>query len=389
MKILSKYLDKRINSINIFVETTFGEYLSFARGLIDNNEFQRNRVRSSKTVYSLLKDDLIKGCMMPPLVLAIRDSHLNTDELDDKKLISFIMHNTEKVSILDGLQRTYTLMDAKKKVSESRDIAPDFDNHHLRLEIYVNINRFGVLYRMLTLNTGQTPMSARHQLEMLYHDYLNIDIDGIKLISDRDGHANPSENEFKFNDVISGFISYTNRDEKLIDRQGLLDNICMVENMAKENIDTDLFLEFTNTYVAFFKSAVSLAGEYKLDDETMDEYMIDGNPFGRTAAKIFSSSQSLTGFGSAIGIMKERKMIAGLDSVKDSSNNISGEANQWVPIINKNLDIIRKESKKIGNAQRLYFNCIFRCLFDDESEGYLDMIVSVNEGYERYKRQAY
>lgn len=81
MKILSRYDDKRINSTNLYVETTIGEYLSFACKLIDNNEFQRRRVRSSKTVYSLLKDDIIKGCLMPPLVLAIRDVQLDAYNL--------------------------------------------------------------------------------------------------------------------------------------------------------------------------------------------------------------------------------------------------------------------------------------------------------------------
>lgn len=48
-------------------------------------------------------------------------------------------------------------------------------NENKLVEIYFKINRFGNLYRMLTLNTGQTPMSLRHQIEILYG---NLDLTG-------------------------------------------------------------------------------------------------------------------------------------------------------------------------------------------------------------------
>ena len=47
---MSKIFDNRINSCNLYVETTFGEYLSFAKDIIKNNELQRKRVRASKSV---------------------------------------------------------------------------------------------------------------------------------------------------------------------------------------------------------------------------------------------------------------------------------------------------------------------------------------------------
>ena len=45
MEIMSRIYDHRINSMNLYVETTFGEYLSFADKIIKNNELQRKRVR--------------------------------------------------------------------------------------------------------------------------------------------------------------------------------------------------------------------------------------------------------------------------------------------------------------------------------------------------------
>ena len=57
MLIMSKIFDQRINSWNLYVESTFGEYLKFAKKIINNNELQRKRVKTSKTIYSLLKND--------------------------------------------------------------------------------------------------------------------------------------------------------------------------------------------------------------------------------------------------------------------------------------------------------------------------------------------
>ncbi len=70
MNILSRIEDQRIDSWNIFVEITIGDYLSFAPDILNNNDMQRKKVKSSKSVYSLLKTDLISGCVIPPLVLA-------------------------------------------------------------------------------------------------------------------------------------------------------------------------------------------------------------------------------------------------------------------------------------------------------------------------------
>lgn len=55
MKIMSKIYDQRINSWNLYVESTFREYLKFAKKIIENNELQRKRVKTSKTIYSLLR----------------------------------------------------------------------------------------------------------------------------------------------------------------------------------------------------------------------------------------------------------------------------------------------------------------------------------------------
>lgn len=391
MKIMSKIIDHRINSINLYVETTFGEYLSFADQIIKNNELQRKRVKTSKSVYSLLKDDLKKGCVMPPLVLAVTQTDvIDADEIDEDELLEYIKENTEDVLILDGLQRTYTLLDARSEMEkEGRKKMKKFLEYSLRLEIYVEINRFGVLYRMLTLNTGQTPMSLRHQLEMLYSDMLDTEIEGVTLIPDNEGKADPDEGQFVFKNAVEGFNSYMGCNELPIDRQDLLENIKMMENMSEENVTDDLFKEFLEGYIKVFNTLRKITDEYVLTKEDAQEYEISESPFGRKVSKIFSTSQALTGYGAAVGKMKDNGVITDIKDITGMLRRLTqqNDGYEWFLDMLIKFDRIKESSKKIGNAQRMFFHYFFRELFNKDSDSYLDLEEAVENGYKKYNSQ--
>lgn len=389
---MSKIFDNRINSCNLYVETTFGEYLSFAKDIIKNNELQRKRVRASKSVYSLLKNDLKRGCVMPPLVLAIagdKDINLEAENsIISQDIVDKIKTDCKDILILDGLQRTYTLIDADAEIKqEEPESYQKFLNYKLRLEIYVDINKFGVLYRMLTLNTGQTPMAARHQLEMLYRDKLNTSIEGVKLITDVQGKADPEDNEFVFKNVIDGFNSYMNRNELPIDRQELLENIQMLENMSNEDVTNDIFEEFLGIYVKVFNKLCNVSNNYYLTDEDRDMYEISDSPFGKSVRKVFSTSQAMTGFGAAIGRMKDNGLIKDIDEIDTMLENISCVNNEWFLEMLVKFDKIKQSSKKIGNGQRMFIQYFFIELFNKDSDSYLNLYAAVNNGYQKYSSQ--
>lgn len=390
MKIMSMIPDKRINSLNLYVETTFGTYLGFAKDIIANNNLQRKRVRTSKTVYSLLKTDLKKGCIIPPLVLAVMEhGKFDSDKATGQELLKYIKEHSDEVLILDGLQRTYTLIDAATEM-EKCDKAEyeQFLNNMLRLEVYLEINKFGVLYRMLTLNTGQTPMSARHQLEMLYGDMLNTNVEGMVLIPDTAGGADPSKNEFKFKDTIEGFHSYLSRNELPIDREELLENVKMLENMANEKIDHDLFRDFLSCYIKVFSALRVSTNDKAITKDELFESGVETTPFGTTVYKVFSTSQALTGFGAAIARMKDRDIVASFDEVCSGLDSLTPQDDMlWFSELLRKLDIIKSSAKKIGNAQRMFFHYFFRELLNSESDSYMDLTAAVENGYKKYYSQ--
>ena len=391
MLIMSKIFDQRINSWNLYVESTFGEYLKFAKKIINNNELQRKRVKTSKTIYSLLKNDLQKGCIMPPLVLAlVKTDIIDVENPDQEKLLQYINENSRNVLLLDGLQRTYTLIDADAEMEKkSEEEYQNFLKNKLRLEIYVEINKFGILYRMLTLNTGQTPMSARHQLEMLYSDMLNTEFDGVKLVTDKDGKADPDENEFIFKNAIEGFNSYMNRNELPIDRQDILENVKMLENMSEEDVSEDLFKEFLETYMKLFGILRKITNNHVVDNDELIEYGISELPFGKKVSKIFSTSQSLTGFGAALGKMKDLGIINAMTDISEMVDKLEkeNEGYIWMMELLSKLDRIKASSKKIGNAQRMFFQYFYRELLNKESDSYLNLDAAVQNGYNKYYSQ--
>lgn len=121
--------------------------------------------------------------------------------------------------ILDGLQRSYTI----KGLIEEMEKNDDDDkqrvySNKIRAEIYIGINKLGILYRMLTLNTGQTQMSTRHQIEIIYSDYVDTDIEGIRLLREVDDQSPRRQGEYKFQDVIEGFTSFIQRDYLTMER---------------------------------------------------------------------------------------------------------------------------------------------------------------------------
>jgi len=388
MKIVSRMYDERIKAQNVLIEMTANEYLELASQILDNNEFQRKRVRSSNTVYSLLKDDFLKGCVLPPVVLGLNSS-LTIEERDEKNVSEILRKNINNVVILDGLQRTYSLIDLSTELKareESAEALATFQKRILRVEMYLSINRIGVLYRMLTLNTGQTPMSIRQQVEMLYLDYIKHPFEGIQFIRAVDDDSPTQLGEYTFKSVVDGFNSYIERNELPIDRGDVLENIKGLEKLSVEGNTEQLFEEFITTYDRFVKKYDELLGENEFSSESLE---ISGQPFGKNVLKIFSKSQVLTGFGAAMGKLKD---IDGNNTFL-SAQKLVDELGSSASVVSATEDLLRKlekirlRSKKIGNAQRLFFVYYFRELLNPESDSYGDLAKATEEAYRKYETQ--
>lgn len=390
MEIINKIYDKRIKALNCLIEINLEEYYKLSNQILDLNQFQRRRVKSSSTVYSLLKNDILEGCVIPPIVLAhskFKDEK-SVEDISNEDIIGLIQNQQDKLIILDGLQRTYTIKDLYEELEKKEDVEKleIVSNQKLRIEIYLGIDKIGILYRMLTLNTGQTPMSIRHQIEILYSDYLTNPIDGITFITETAERRVENINQYNFKDIVEGFNSYLDRDYLTIDRFDILDNIKSLEKLSKENQSKDLFNEFVRVY-----HKLTLFINEKLQNwsfEEIDERRLSGQPFVRTIDKLFSKSQVMTGFGSAIGKLIDLNLLNEISDIENLIEQINTDGNEhFMHQLMYNLDVIRVNAKKIGNDQRMYFHFLFRELFDSKGDGYLDFSRSINEAFASYQRK--
>ncbi|EJS02222.1 hypothetical protein [Bacillus cereus] len=392
MEIKSRITDFRIKAENIFIEMSYEEYLEIAEGIIENNPLQRKRVKSSNTVYSLLRSDLKSGCLMPPMVLALSNGRdIEYSNLDNDQIINYILGNKDKLIILDGLQRTHTLKDVKLEYINYGDYTglENYYGNKLRIELYLGISKFGILYRMLTLNTGQTPMSIRHQIEMLYKDYMVNDIEGITLLSEVDESGDSVVGTYSFKSMIEGFNSYLERDPLPMDRFDILNNIKGLEKLSQEDQEYDIFKEFLLTYNHFINKMIEISEDWHLEPDYEKELELSSRAFGNSALKIFNKSQAITAFGAALGKLKDFGLINNFNDIKEALSKVEfeGETEDWMIDLITNMDRIKQTSKKIGNSQRVYFYWFFRELFNSESDSYLNLNEAVSNGFNKYRSQ--
>ncbi|QGY47247.1 hypothetical protein GM418_27360 [Maribellus comscasis] len=389
--ILSRINDEKIGALNVLAEILVKDYLRIAKHIIDDNEMQRKKVKSSKTVYSLLRNDLKQGCTIPPIFLAVRKEAIDENEdeylqnITDDEIKESI--RDKKLIILDGLQRTHQMLaleDELKKTGD-KEALDKFHTRRLRVELYVGINKIGILYRMLTLNTGQTPMSIRHQIEILYQDYItDTKIEGVELLREVDGPKTIGVGRYKFSDVVDGFQSYLEKNELSFDRATLLDDIKSLEKLSKKGQKVELFQQFLKSFHKFMEKIeeISDGWEFSKSDYT-DDFV---QPFGRNIANFYLRPQVITAFGAIVGVLEENDVLSDFDELCDKLDDlvIGGDIYEVYYDFLSNLEHIRTTSKKIGNSQRRYFYHFFKSLLNINDESSLNVRKAVKKARQMY-----
>lgn len=371
-------IDKRIGCQNYLIEMTIKEYYDISLNILQNNEYQRRRVKSSSTVYSLLKDDLKQGCVMPPIVLALSRTIQEGENVSD-----IIKENKDDIIILDGLQRSYTIRDLMKEI-EGDLLSQDIMSNTLRVELYAGINKFGILYRMLTYNTGQTQMSTRHQIEIIYSDYIGRGRNGISFIREIDEETPRNLGEYKFRDVVDGFSSYLERDYLSIERIDILNSIKSLQELTKEDSNAELFDVFILCYNDLIAKIEQQAQGWT---PNLEQLNIE-RAFATSVITIFNKSQSLTGFGAALGKLIDQNIYKNINEIKTRlETDALKDVNDGLDLFLCKMDVVRRNAKKIGNDQRLFFYHFYRGLLDMDRDSFMNIKIAVEYATRQYERE--
>lgn len=162
--------DARLQSHCVTAKCSYQDFIAITQGAEQNLEIQRSVIRGSKA-YATLRSDLKRGCVLPPVVLAVNhtlsqpiETYFAVNGLADltNDLSTLESHN---VYVIDGLQRTNAIRQTVQELDG--DDRQAFLARPLRVEMWMNIPFGAIAYRMLLLNAGQRPMSVRHQVEVL------------------------------------------------------------------------------------------------------------------------------------------------------------------------------------------------------------------------------
>lgn len=205
--------------------------------LINRLEIQR-KIQNPR-FYERLKRDLLKGCLMPPITLAfVRRTF--SDLNNEKNFQAFVEQNIGKAFVLDGIQRLSTLQRASDEhPTELKLSKPLFIN------VLVCKSMDNLLYRMITLNNGQRPMTTRHQIEILSANMFDISNGDITLSTERGGKRKV-RGVFAQSDIILGYMAFLSS-STTVDSQKLIEEKLdeLVASKILENDPTTDTVEFS------------------------------------------------------------------------------------------------------------------------------------------------
>lgn len=223
MRVIAIDKDERSKCISILTDMSLEEYRNLAKESFDNDgdiEGQRGVITKSAAAVRIRKrmqDDFCRGAIFPQVVLGIQSNMDFCQNLKEGE-----NYNSKEVfagctiSIIDGMQRSNIYFKNYKGNEEKK----------VRVEFWIANSGEKLLYRMLVLNTGQTPWNTRRQVEViygnlskniekeLYNQYpelLNkIDIYGID-----DGKRRTQAGKYHKSSVIELYLGYNIRNIKI------------------------------------------------------------------------------------------------------------------------------------------------------------------------------
>lgn len=229
IKIYDCQYDKVIKSWNVTIGVKYKYAVYNFVPLIDKLDYQRNPLRAN--FYKRLETDLVKGCTIPNITLAIRLK----EEINEKNINeSFLEKELKNAFVLDGIQRLNTM----KRICNVEGFPFE---RTLYCNVLIGSSMDRLLYRMITLNNGQRPMTARHQIEILASNIIDFDSLDILSITEKEMKKKRRRNnteEMSKEVIIKGYLAFVSNSVN-IDNQKIIEDR-MDALIAEKILDSNL-----------------------------------------------------------------------------------------------------------------------------------------------------
>lgn len=287
--------DRNSKCLSIMATVSLHDYFSLVESAYEDQgglEGQRAPIttKTGLKIRNRLVNDLKNGAVIPPIVVGAVCPPKTWAALKSAKtsssLVRLLHEGSIDISIIDGMQRTTALRDAKIDPNTSR----------IRVEIWIAKKVDSLIYRMLVLNTGQVPWDLKRQLDTLYRPIVKLikaKVPSIRIFGLDDTFRRSQAGEYRSTRIVELFLAFSSRS---ID-------VDIKERVAEEFARIDI-TEATSSseFMPLFVEAIKLMVQL---DEAFDRSTKKGSAPNSTAKvkngrDIFTSSPGAIGFIVAI-----------------------------------------------------------------------------------------
>ena len=197
----------------------------------------------------------------------------------------------DRISIIDGMQRTTALLEAIKN-------KPAISDEPLRVEFWISNNLNSLIYRMLVLNTGQVPWEVGRQLETVYSQLLNIIKSELgnqaEIFLRDDGRRRSEAGQYQASSIIRLYLAFSSRRAEF----DLKDKVA--EDFARlDAIEASSHTDFLELFIRALRLVVGLDRAFSKSPKSPrtepDVRISDGG-------ELFQSFPALVGFFVAVAI---------------------------------------------------------------------------------------
>ncbi|SOS48863.1 conserved hypothetical protein [Tenacibaculum dicentrarchi] len=286
MKIYDIDYDSVIDAVVATGSITYGEAIEKLVPLISKTEFQRKL--QDKKFYEKLERDIEKGCIMPSITIAYVNDVINKKS-ETKQILDFFNKNYNNSFVLDGIQRLNTL---SRVDSEKIDL-----DKKLYLNIVFSDSVEKLLYRMITLNNGQKPMTPRHQVEVMMANVYDFDNLGIDIQTEKERAQKIKMSSFNKSDLVQAYLAY-------MANSPMVDNKKIIQDKMDELIVSKIISAEPTPTDSTFEMVIKALAKFQKSPKSL---------------KWLKQANNLVGF--AVGMKKSYKIIQTL-SVQDFENSI-------------------------------------------------------------------
>ncbi|WP_412554501.1 hypothetical protein [Shimia sp. MIT1388] len=291
--------DQRVKCYSIMTSMPLGKYLDLVESAyadLGGVEGQRAplKTKTATTIRSRLVSDIKQGAIVPPVVVGVLipseayEGLATAEQIDDFLRIAEDAGG-DRISIIDGMQRTTAMLEALEE-------DPLAAEREVRVEFWVAEKVNSLIYRMLVLNTGQVPWETGRQLETVYGQFLTqIKAtlgERVSIFDTDDRRRRVKSGMYQSKNIIELLLLFSSRKIEIDVKDRVAEDFARLDT-----IETTSHSDF----IEYFTRTLSILVEL---DEQFSRFSFEdpeGHRF-KTGRDVFSSFPALAGFCSMVSV---------------------------------------------------------------------------------------